>query len=44
VLESLGGESPPVRVRFGARVGPRSFAEEFVLERTEAVREMTFGL
>jgi hypothetical protein len=44
VLESLGGESPPVRVRFGARVGPRSFAEEFVLERTEAVREMTFSL
>ena len=44
VLESLGGESPPIRVRFGARVGPRTYGEELVLERAEAVRELGFEL
>lgn len=44
VLESLGGESPPIRVRFGARVGSRSFGQEVVLDRVDAVQEFTFTL
>lgn len=44
VLESLGGESPPVRVRFGARVGPRTYTQEIFLERSEAVHVAEFTL
>ena len=44
VLENLGGESPPIRVRFGARVGPRTFGREILLERAEAVHQTDFTL
>jgi hypothetical protein len=44
VLESLGGDSPPIRVRFGARVGPRSLGQEIVLPRVEATHHAEFTL
>lgn len=44
VLESLGGEPPPIRVRFGARVGPRSYGQEIVFERAEAKHHLEFTL
>ncbi len=34
-LEKLGGENPPIRVTLGARVGPKTYQVEVVLERVE---------
>ncbi len=42
VLENLGGENPPIRVRFGARVGPRSEAYALDLDRPHSVYETSF--
>jgi len=44
VLESLGGKNPPIRVRFGARVGPRSHGTEVHLDRPDAVYSAEFEL
>lgn len=44
VLESLGNESPPVRVRFGARVGGRSYGTVVKLERQASGYEANFAL
>jgi tRNA (guanosine-2'-O-)-methyltransferase len=44
VLESLGGEGPPVKVRFGARVGGRSFGGTVRLERVGTGYEGSFVL
>lgn len=44
VLESLGSESPPVRVRFGARVGGRSYGAVVRLERVASGYEAAFVL
>jgi hypothetical protein len=44
VLESLGNESPPVRVRFGARVGGRSYGTVVKLERQTSGYEANFAL
>ncbi len=43
-LESLGGETPPIAVRFGARLGPKTFASEVSLERPEAEKELVLKL
>jgi hypothetical protein len=43
-LEKLGGENPPVHVRFGARVGPKTYAFEFDLERPQTEREIDIEL
>ncbi|HVJ20843.1 MAG TPA: hypothetical protein VM686_35780 [Polyangiaceae bacterium] len=43
-LESLGGETTPIPVRFGARLGPKTYAAELVLERPEAERELSLRL
>jgi hypothetical protein len=43
-LESLGGETTPIPVRFGARLGPKTYAAELVLERPEAERELSLKL
>jgi hypothetical protein len=43
-LESLGGESPPIRVRVGARLGPVSHSFEVDLETPEAEREIVLEL
>lgn len=37
-LESLGGETPPILVRFGARLGQKTYATEVELERPESER------
>lgn len=34
-LEKLGGENPPVNVTLGARVGPKTYRMQLVLERAE---------
>jgi hypothetical protein len=39
-LESLGGETPPIRVMLGARLGPVSRAYEVFLETPESEREI----
>jgi tRNA (guanosine-2'-O-)-methyltransferase len=44
VLEELGGESPPIRVRFGARVGPRSYQYEVRLDGADARLDAQFTL
>lgn len=44
VLEELGGETPPVRVRLGARVGPRSYSLELLLDGPDAAYEADFSL
>ena len=44
VLEELGGESPPIRVRFGARVGPRSYQYEVRLDAADAKFDTHFVL
>lgn len=44
VLENLGGETPPIRVRFGVRLGPRSYGATVRLERQEAAYETRFSL
>jgi hypothetical protein len=43
-LESLGGETTPVAVRFGARLGPKTYAAELILERPESERELSLRL
>jgi tRNA (guanosine-2'-O-)-methyltransferase len=44
VLEELGGESPQVRVRFGARVGLRTYAREVRLDALDAAYDAKFEL
>ena len=44
VLEELGGESPPIRVRFGARVGARSYGMEVRLDGPDAAYDARFTL
>ncbi|HET9958062.1 MAG TPA: MopE-related protein [Polyangiaceae bacterium] len=44
VLEQLGGEPPPVRVDFGARVGPRTYGREVLLSRVDVPFEAEFSL
>jgi len=41
-LEKLGGANAPVRVRFGVRVGQRSYAMSFELSPGEKVNEKAF--
>ena len=43
-LESLGGESPPIRVTVGARLGALSRSYEVQLETPEAEREIRLKL
>jgi hypothetical protein len=43
-LEALGGESPPIRVTLGARLGPVSHSYEVLLETPEAEREVVLEL
>ena len=43
-LESLGGETTPVAVRLGARLGPKTYSTEVVLDRPEAERELSLRL
>jgi tRNA (guanosine-2'-O-)-methyltransferase len=43
-LESLGGETPPISVRFGARLGQKTFAADLTLERPEAERDFVLAL
>ena len=43
-LESLGGESPPIRVTVGARLGGLSRSYELLLETPEAEREIRLKL
>jgi hypothetical protein len=43
-LERLGSENAPIRVRFGARVGPKMYAAEVELDRPEDERELRFAL
>jgi hypothetical protein len=43
-LEKLGGESPPIRVTLGARVGPKTYSVEFELSRPEEERELSLEL
>lgn len=43
-LESLGGESPPVRVTLGARLGGRSSSYQVELETPESEREIHLRL
>lgn len=44
VLENLAGETPPIRVRFGVRLGPRSYGSTVLLERQEAAYETRLSL
>jgi hypothetical protein len=44
VLEDLGGESPPIRVRFGARVGPRTYNFELRFDAPDAAYDARFVL
>lgn len=43
-LESLGGENPPIRVAFGARVGPKTYSATVSLDAPEAEQELVFRL
>ncbi len=43
-LESLGGESPPIRVKLGARLGALSRSYEVELETPESEREIRLKL
>lgn len=43
-LESLGGENPPIRVAFGARVGPKTYSATVSLDAPEAEQELIFRL
>ena len=43
-LEALGGENPPIRVAFGARVGPKTYSATVSLDAPEAEQELTFRL
>jgi tRNA (guanosine-2'-O-)-methyltransferase len=42
-LEKLNGATPPVRVRLGARVGPKSYGASFDLSPATAAEEKIFG-
>jgi tRNA (guanosine-2'-O-)-methyltransferase len=43
-LEALGGENPPIRVNFGARVGPKTYSVAVSLDAPEAEQELAFRL
>ena len=43
-LEALGGENPPVRVAFGARVGPKTYSLSVSLDAPDAEQELVFRL
>jgi tRNA (guanosine-2'-O-)-methyltransferase len=43
-LEALAGENPPIRVSFGARVGPKTYSAVLSLDAPEAERELIFRL
>ncbi len=43
-LEKLGGESPPIAVTLGARVGPKTYTVELRLEKPEDEREVMLEL
>ncbi len=43
-LEALGGEHPPIRVTIGARVGPKTYALELLLEKPGEEREVVLTL
>jgi hypothetical protein len=43
-LEALGGENPPIRVAFGARVGPKTYSATVSLDAPEAEQELIFRL
>jgi tRNA (guanosine-2'-O-)-methyltransferase len=43
-LEALGGENPPIRVAFGARVGPKTYSATVTLDAPEAEQELIFRL
>ena len=43
-LEALGGENPPIVVAFGARIGPKTYAQTLSLDAPEAERELVFRL
>ncbi len=43
-LEKLGGETPPIVVRVGARVGQRTYAFEFALSRPEEEQSVVLEL
>lgn len=43
-LEALGGENPPIRVAFGARVGPKTYSQTVLLDAPEAEQELIFRL
>ena len=43
-LEALGGENPPIQVAFGARVGPKTYAQAVSLAAPEAEQELIFRL
>ena len=43
-LEALGGENPPIRVAFGARVGPKTYSLSVSLAAPEAEQELVFRL
>jgi tRNA (guanosine-2'-O-)-methyltransferase len=44
VLENLGGQNPPVQVRFGARVGQRTYGMTLRLDQPQGGYETTFTL
>lgn len=39
-LAKLGGANPPIRVRLGARVGPKTYAFDLTLDKPDAEREL----
>lgn len=43
-LEALSGENPPIVVAFGARVGPKTYAQTVSLDAPDAERELGFRL
>jgi hypothetical protein len=43
-LESLGGENPPIKVVFGARVGPKTYSMQIVLDAPDSERELVLKL
>jgi hypothetical protein len=43
-LEKLGGETPPIKVTLGARVGPKTYALELELEKPEDERQLVLEL
>ena len=44
VLENLAGQNPPVQVRFGARVGQRTYGMTLRLDQPQGGYETTFTL